>query len=162
MFINTAVLLSLVGLASATAVPRQSSPFGRLHPYEKGTELCVAASEPTVGAIVGLVKCHASTDEGSKLELYNITNSGTYNKQRIALQAYPGLCLDGGARAQASDQITLQRCDKPNSTNGQLISYSTAGYLSFQNTYCFHKKSDSEIDIQSCFLMNQEIVFYPS
>ncbi|WVQ99670.1 hypothetical protein IAU59_006809 [Kwoniella sp. CBS 9459] len=164
MFIKTATLLSLLGLASATAVPRQASlhPFGRLHPWDKGTTLCVAAAEPTVGAVVGLVNCHLDADEASKLEVYNITNSGTYDKKRIALKAYPELCLDGGGRAQAGDQVTLQRCDKPNSTNGQLITYSTAGYLSFQNSHCFHKKSDSEIDIQSCFLMNQEIVFYPS
>ncbi|WVF71192.1 hypothetical protein IAT40_005992 [Kwoniella sp. CBS 6097] len=163
MFVKTAPLLSLFGLASATVVPRQASaPFGRLHPYNKGTELCVAASEPVIGAVVGLVTCHSSSDEASKLELYNITRSGTYNKERIALQAYPELCLDGGARPELGNQITLQSCDKPDSTHGQLISYSTAGYLSFQNANCFHKKSDSEIDVQSCYLMNQEIVFYPS
>ncbi|WVQ67360.1 uncharacterized protein L199_005556 [Kwoniella botswanensis] len=141
-------ILPILGLASASAVPRAVT--GTIHPASN-SNLCIAASSATAGASVGIETCGLNPS----LEAFNVTSSPTWDRVRIAVKFNPSLCLDGGSRAQGGDVLTLGTCGA--NTNGQLISKSTDGFLSFQNAYCFHKKSDSELDIQTCWTMDDPL-----
>ncbi|WRT66616.1 uncharacterized protein IL334_003575 [Kwoniella shivajii] len=157
-------ILPVLGLASATVIPRQGSvyPFGHLHPTSDIGGLCVAASELAIGASIGLVECHASTDPLSALELWNITNSAAHGPERIALQARPQLCIAGNPRTEIGNTLYIEECGGVNDGQYQLISYSQAGFLSFQNANCIHRKSDTELDIQTCYTMANDLKFVPS
>ncbi|KAK6909791.1 hypothetical protein L486_00560 [Kwoniella mangroviensis CBS 10435] len=143
-------ILPILGLASASVVPRAFT--GTIHPASN-SKLCIAASSATTGASVGFEACGSNPS----LETFNVTSSSTWDRVEIALKSDLSLCLDGGNRAQSGGVLTLGTCGA--NSDGQLISKSTDGFLSFQNAYCFHKKSDSELDIQTCWTMDDPLKF---
>ncbi|WWC61917.1 uncharacterized protein I303_104503 [Kwoniella dejecticola CBS 10117] len=159
MFVG-ALLAVLPILASATVVPRQSAPFGRLHPIDN-QDLCVAAASQAAGAQVSLVNCHASSDAASALELWNITTSGSFINTYISLQSDATLCLSGTNAALAGGHYELQKCSR-DATRVQMIGRSPEGFMEFADMYCMNKKSDTELDIQDCWSMKDSLKFYAS
>ncbi|WWC69944.1 uncharacterized protein I206_103888 [Kwoniella pini CBS 10737] len=159
MLVGT-LLAILPALATATVIPRASARFGRLHPHDN-QNLCVAAASQTAGAAVSFVDCHKDVDSASPLELWNITTSAEFVNNWISLQSDPTLCLEGTSSAQAGGSLVLATCST-SKTGTQKIGRSREGFMSFSNANCLHKKSDSEVDIQTCWTMASDLKFYPS
>ncbi|WVW84213.1 hypothetical protein I302_106243 [Kwoniella bestiolae CBS 10118] len=143
-------ILPALGLVSASAVPRAVS--GKLSPASN-TNLCVTASSATAGASVGFVQCGSNPS----LEVFLIPSASVWATSQVALESNPSLCLDGGSRPEVGNTVTLATCGT--NSNGQMLSKSEVGLISFQNANCLHKKSDTKLDIQTCYTMDEPLKF---